>query len=66
MATPIGLRKARATLSTLVDEVAAGGRFVVTVHDRPRAALVPIEDLAKIEAGDAKPRRPKRRKPASA
>lgn len=54
MADAIPVTRARAELSELVGRVAFGGeRIPLTRHGRIRAALVPAEDLARLEALDA-------------
>ncbi len=40
-----------------------GERFIITRNGRPRAALVSLEDLAQLEAAQAKPAPSKRRRP---
>lgn len=47
--TEVGLAEARMELSTIVNRTAFGGeKFVVTSHGKPRAALIPIEDLERL------------------
>ncbi|MBI4702041.1 MAG: type II toxin-antitoxin system prevent-host-death family antitoxin [Deltaproteobacteria bacterium] len=41
---PIGIFQAKTRLSSLVEDVLRGKRFVITRHGRPVAELRPIED----------------------
>lgn len=41
----VGIRELRQNLSTYIREVAGGGRFLVTDHNRPVALLSPTPDL---------------------
>ncbi len=59
-AKTISLTNARNDLTELVDEVRAGVRYRITHYRRPRVALVPIEDLERLEALDAAARKRKR------
>ncbi len=50
----VGADAARDTLTDLMDRAAiAGERFVLTRNGKRRAALVPVEDLDRLEALDA-------------
>lgn len=40
----IGLKELKASASRVIDEVEAGGSYIVTKRGRPAAAIVPIED----------------------
>ena len=52
-ATRIGIAKAAKQLSELINRVAYGGeRFVLTSRGRPKAALIPLEDLGVLEERD--------------
>jgi prevent-host-death family protein len=54
MAEEIPVTQARAEFAELVNRVVYGGeRIVVTRHGRPLAALVPAEDLERLEQADA-------------
>ena len=60
-ATRMATRDIRSKLASVVEDVAfRGKRVVITSNDRERCALVSMEDLAKLEAMDA--RAAKRRK----
>jgi prevent-host-death family protein len=66
VATPTSLpvHDFRNNLSDIVERAAfKSERFVVTSHGRNRAALVSMEDLAKLQQIEAKPRPAKRRRP---
>ena len=64
MAEQASITEAQANLSALVDKVAQGRkRVVLTSHGRPRAALVSVRDLEKLEptpASGVSEQRPKR------
>ena len=44
-ASPVGLRRAKAELSRLVDDVAEGSQVVISRRGRPLAALISAADL---------------------
>ena len=51
MATKVSLAEAKAKFSSVVDEVRrTSRRYVIERHGRPAAAVVSIEDLARLEA----------------
>ena len=52
-ATRVGIAEAAKRLSELVNRAAYGGeRFVLTSRGRPKAALIPLEDLGILEEKD--------------
>lgn len=63
--TRLPTKDARARFAAVVEDVAfRGKRYVITSHDRDRAAVVSMEDLAKLleleaKAAKAPARRPK-------
>jgi prevent-host-death family protein len=60
----IPTQDARSRFAAVVEDVAfRGKRYVVTSHDRDRAALVSREDLAKLVELEAKSKPAKRRAP---
>ena len=46
---PVGLRQAKAELSSLVDHVAAGAQVVISRRGRPLAALISATDLERFK-----------------
>ncbi|MCC7399601.1 MAG: type II toxin-antitoxin system Phd/YefM family antitoxin [Planctomycetes bacterium] len=44
----------RHELTEVRKSVEKGNRWLVTFHDKPRFAIVPVADLEKIEAAEAK------------
>lgn len=61
-ATRISTHEARGQFAALIERAANGERFVVTLYDRERAAVVSAEDLRRLEALDAKTaKKPKRK-----
>lgn len=53
--TSISLRSARATLTWMVHQAEQHGRsFVITLHGRPAAAVVPLATLQLADAGNRK------------
>lgn len=51
MATRVSIGEAKARLSSLINAVAFGGeRVVIHSRGRPKAALVSVEDLRRVEA----------------
>ena len=51
MATKVTLAEAKAKFSAVVDEVRrTSRRYVIERHGRPAAAVVSVEDLAKLES----------------
>ena len=51
MATKVTLAEAKAKFSAVVDEVRrTSRRYVIERHGRPAAAVVSVDDLAKLEA----------------
>lgn len=60
--THLPVQEFRTQLAEVVERAAfKAERFVVTSHGRPRAALVSLEDLAKLEAVEAEAKSAKRR-----
>jgi prevent-host-death family protein len=55
--TPLPVQDFREQLASVVDRALKGERFIVTSHGRPRAALVSLEDLAKLEQQETRPKR---------
>lgn len=49
----IGVKKLKATASAVIDEVEAGGAFVVTKRGRPAAVLLPIEEAEDLVLANA-------------
>lgn len=49
----IGLKELKASASRVIDEVEAGGSYVVTKRGRPAAAIVPIEDAEDLVLANA-------------
>jgi prevent-host-death family protein len=50
----LGVREAKQSLSKYLNQVAYGNkRIVIHSRGRPKAALIPIEDLRRLEAMDA-------------
>ena len=47
--SPVGLRQAKAELSSLVDDVAAGAQVVISRRGRPLAALISASDLERFK-----------------
>lgn len=46
----VGIAEVKRSISTLVNRVAFGGdRIILTSHGKPKAALISIEDLHKLE-----------------
>ncbi|MEO6593718.1 MAG: type II toxin-antitoxin system Phd/YefM family antitoxin [Planctomycetota bacterium] len=61
--TEVAVQEFRDKITEWMDQAALlGTRFTVTKHGKPRAALVSLEDLAKLEALEAKPKPAKRRR----
>lgn len=57
MAKEVSVGEAKANLSSLINAVAYGGeRIVIQSRGRPKAALVGVEDLGRLEG--LRPRRP--------
>jgi len=53
MATRLGLAEAKAKLSAVVDDVRrTARRYLIERHGRPAAAIISVEDLAKLEESD--------------
>jgi len=53
MATRVSLAEAKAKLSAVVDDVRrTARRYLVERHGRPAAAIISVEDLARLEAAD--------------
>ena len=51
MATTVSAAKAKAELSSLINRVAYGGeRIIIERHGKPAAALVPVEELERLQA----------------
>jgi len=50
----LNLYDAKARLSALVDEAAAGAEIIIAKNGKPRARLVPIRQQARREPGAAK------------
>lgn len=62
-ATPIPTYEARGNFAALVEEAAAGRRYVVTHYGRERCALVSVEDLRRLEEIERRSKpAPKRRR----
>lgn len=60
--TTLPVHDFRRALAEFVERAAfKGERFIVTSYDRPRAALISAEDLAKLEAFEAGTKPAKRR-----
>jgi prevent-host-death family protein len=50
----VSVRTAKARLSALLEQVAAGGRILITSDGRPKARLVPVESASrKVFSGSA-------------
>ena len=49
----IGVKELKATASAVIEEVEAGGAFVVTKRGRPAAVLLPIEEAEDIVLANA-------------
>lgn len=63
-ARAIPIRQLRESISGFLEEVAFGeARLVVTFHGRPRAAIVPLADLERLEALAPEQKKPRRRSP---
>lgn len=54
MSRMLNLYDAKAQLSALVEEAAAGGEIIIAKAGRPRAKLVPIRQTARRRPGRAK------------
>ncbi len=53
MTTKVSLAEAKAKLSAVVEDVrSTARRYLIERHGRPAAAIVSIEDLARLEKGD--------------
>ena len=51
----------RHDLTTVRKSVEQGNRWLVTFHDKPRFAIVPLADLERIQQAEAKrPKRPRK------
>lgn len=54
-------------MASIVEQAARGERFLVTLYDRDRCAIVSTQDLQRLEeldaAGKARPKEAKRRRP---
>jgi prevent-host-death family protein len=46
---PVGVRAAKESFSTLLEEVAAGGHALIYRRSRPVAALIPVSDLERLQ-----------------
>ena len=55
------MKEARRVFPTIVEQSAAGARFVVTLYGSDRCAIVPAEDLARLLELEA--RKPAKRRP---
>ena len=49
----IGVKELKATASAVIEEVEAGGAFVVTKRGRPAAVLLPIEEAEDLVLANA-------------
>jgi prevent-host-death family protein len=49
----IGVKKLKATASAVIDDVEAGGAYVVTKRGRPAAVLLPIEEAEDLVLANA-------------
>lgn len=56
----LGIREARARLPEVTQRAENGERFVLTNHGIDRCAIVPMADLARLEASDARNKARKR------
>jgi len=53
MVTRVSLAEAKAKLSTVVDDVRrTAHRYLIERHGRPAAAIISVEELAKLEEAD--------------
>jgi prevent-host-death family protein len=49
----IGIKQLKATASAVIDDVEAGGAYVVTKRGRPAAVLLPIEEAEDLVLANA-------------
>lgn len=49
----VGVKELKATVSAIIEEVEAGGAFVVTKRGRPAAVLLPIEEAEDVVLANA-------------
>lgn len=49
----IGVKELKATASAVIEEVEAGGAFVVTKRGRPAAVLLPVEEAEDLVLANA-------------
>ncbi|MCA8949117.1 MAG: type II toxin-antitoxin system Phd/YefM family antitoxin [Planctomycetes bacterium] len=52
----------RHDLTTVRKSVETGARWLVTFHDKPRFAIVPLADLERLQKAEARAKPAKRRK----